>query len=57
MNDNYYCPNCDIFWDADEVREAGWQNDPRCSFCGQPVDHMGDSDPAAYDTLEEMKGR
>ena len=54
MNDNYYCPHCDIYWDADDVWFAD-EDDPRCPHCNQPVDHMGDSGP--YDTLEEMKGR
>ena len=56
MTDHYYCPHCDIYWDADDIWYAD-EDDPRCPHCNQPVDHMGDSDPAAYDTIEEMKGR
>ena len=56
MNEIYYCPSCEIHWNIDDVWYASVQ-DPRCPYCNQPVDHMGDSDPAAHDTLEEMKGR
>ena len=53
MTDLYYCSCCDWFI----MMAAGDEQDPRCPHCNQPVDHMGDSDPTAYDTIEEMKGR
>ena len=56
MNDNYYCPHDDYILTASDIWYASVQ-DPRCPHCNQPVDHMGDSDPAAYDTIEEMRGR
>ena len=50
--ETYYCPHDDYILTESDIWYASVQ-DPRCPHCNQPVDHMGDSDPTAYDTLEE----
>ena len=48
----YYCPWCDYYLEDMNVWTDSY-NEPRCSFCNNPVESLPDPDEDIYDTLEE----
>jgi len=52
-DNNYYCHWCDEYIENEHVWTDSY-NEPRCSFCNNPVEHLDpDPDEDIYDTLEE----
>ena len=50
--DTFYCPHCDMFLDADTVKNLE-DNDPTCTYCNQPAQFEPDPEAGPYDTYQE----